>query len=1169
MTLNELLIELFQRGVKLSIDAGENSKLRIQAPKGAITSELQLLLSDRKAKILSLIRDSQQSLETNDLPAIDPRPQDRYQPFPLTDLQHAFWIGRNGALELGNVANHGYYEIEGKNLKLDRLNEALQKLIVRHDMLRAIVQPDGQQKVLEQVPPYSIKVLDLREETEAVTRTQIETVRRRLSHQVMPTNRWPLFEFSITLLQQNKYRLHISYDLQIFDAWSLFRFFDEWFQLYQNPQFSLKPLSISFRDYVLAERKLEQTELYRRSQEYWLARLDNLPTAPDLPLARNPKELNQPSCQRYEAKLTKTDWQQLKQKAAQIGLTPSGILLAAFTEMLTIWSKNPQFTINLALFNRLPLHTQVNDILGDFTSVTLLAVDNSRAESFSDRAVRLQKQLWQDLEHRYFSGVRVVRELARKQGTTPNAMPIVFTSTLGMDTSGQEVSTFSHFGELVYGISQASQVWLDFQVWQSGEALSFNWDVVEELFPEGLIQDMFEAYCHFLQQLASPQADWQTVNQQLIPDHQLAKRQSFNDTKASIADEMLHTLFTTQVKNSPDECAVISSPRNLSYGELSNLVNQVAHKLRSLVTPNQLVAVVMEKGWSQIVAVLGILTAGAAYVPIDPNLPPERQEYILKNSQVKVVLTQSWLKQQISGLVEGIIYICIDNQELAHESTEFLEPVQTSDDLAYLIYTSGSTGVPKGVMINHRGAVNTILDINRRFQVSPRDRLLALSSLSFDLSVYDIFGTLAAGGTIVIPDANLAKPAHWFELMVQHQVNIWNSAPALMEMLLNCTSDRLELLSQSLRLVMLSGDWLPLNLPPRIRNICPDVQLISLGGATEASIWSILYPINRVDPTWKSIPYGRPMANQHFYVLDENLATCPTWVTGHLYIGGLGLAKGYWGSEDKTKSSFIVHPQTKERLYKTGDLGRYLPAFKDDATHNGNIEFLGREDFQIKINGYRVELGEIETVLTQHQAIRAAVVTAVGEKKGNKRLVAYLVLDPEKTSEDISGSASEILPRYLAQKLPDYMIPVQYLLLDSLPVSANGKIDRRKLQVKEVCFLTLEDRYAPPENNVEQTIANIWQEVLTLPKVGVKDKFFDLGGDSLSITKVYSQLQQNLPEQMQSISLVDLFKYPTIRGLAENLNREQQINQLQQQETQLQQRKNRLKQRFQRSKTFR
>ncbi|MCL6754533.1 amino acid adenylation domain-containing protein [Nostoc sp. CCCryo 231-06] len=1156
MNLSELLTELCLANVKLWVDDHDSNQLRIRAPKGVITPELQKLLSEQKAEILLLLRENSAGVKTANLPYINPCSEQRYAPFPLTDIQHAFWIGRSGILELGNVANHGYYEIESNNLDLEGLSWSLQQLIERHDMLRAIVLPDGQQQILEKVPPYQIEILDLRGQEEKAVVAQIEAIRQRMSHQVLPTDKWPLFEFRVTRLDEERFRLHVSYDLQIFDAWSLFRLFDEWYQLYQNPQKQLTPLELTFRDYVLAEQALQDTELYKRSQQYWFNRLDTLPPPPDLPLAKNPKELKQHRCQRYEGRLEQTEWQKLKQRAADAGLTPSGVLLAAFAEILTVWSHNTQFTINLALFNRLPLHDQVNDILGDFTSITLLAVDNSTSEAFSDRAVRLQQQLWQDLEHRYISGVRVVRELARRKGIVPSAMPVVFTSTIGFSSLGQETSTFSHFGELVYGISQASQAWMDVQVWEEKGELTFNWDVVAELFPEGLIKDMFAAYCRFLQQLATSTSVWLETNRQMVPFNQLALRDAVNSTAAPIPDEMLHTLFAKQVQIRKNECAVVSSQRSLTYQELSELSNQVGHRLRDLGTrPNQLVAVVMEKGWEQIVAVLGILAAGAAYVPIDPGLPQERRQYLLENSQASIVLTQSWLNEKLAWS-EEVIRLCIDNAELADESILPLEPVQTSADLAYLIYTSGSTGFPKGVKINHCGAVNTIGDINQRFGVNSGDRILALSSLSFDLSVYDVFGTLAAGGTIIIPDASSDRePAHWVELIVQHHVTVWNSVPALMQMLVDYASDRPQVLA-NLRLILLSGDWLPLTLPDQIKDLIPnpDIQVISLGGATEASIWSILYPIQAVDPAWKSIPYGQPMANQRFYILNKLLEPSPVWVSGELFIGGIGLAEGYWGDESKTTASFITHPLNNERLYRTGDLGRYLP--------DGNIEFLGREDCQIKIGGYRIELGEIEAVLMQHSAVRQGVVTVVGEVK-SKRLVAYVV-----PHQEISTDA---LHCFLQDKLPEYMLPSAFLFLDTLPLSANGKVDRRALPNPEGLLPDLKIAYVAPKNNIEQTIASVWQVVLKVEKVGVLHKFFELGGNSLLLIEIYGKLKKELPEETLSLSIADLFNYSTIRALSDHLNGNPKIAFLKDKMTdsdlnkELNDGKNRLKQRYEKS----
>jgi len=987
MDLNSLLTNLSNKGIKLSV---KGDSLLVDAPKGVITPELRESLSEHKVELLLLLRQYSMDVSSTALPVIVPVPEQRYEPFLLSDMQHAFWVGRSGAIELGGVSNHGYYEIEGNDLNLERLNWALQQLVKRHDMLRAVVLPDGQQQILEQVPAYPFEVLDLRGKAEAFVKAQLEAIRERMSHQVLPSDQWPLFDFRATCLDERRVRLHISYDLLVFDAWSLFRLFEEWFQLYQNPEVALPPLELSFRDYALAEQGLRETELYKRSQNYWLNRIDSLPPAPDLPLARSPQQLKQHRVKRYEGGIDRTHWQPLKQRAAKAGLTPSGVLLAAFAEIMTLWSKNCQFTLNLALFNRLPLHPQVNDILGDFTSVTLLAVDNSEAESFGKRAVRLQKQLWQDLEHRYFSGVRVTRELSRKKGAAPNAMPVIFTSTLGFGSLGQETRTFSHFGELVYGISQASQAWMDIQVWEEKGTLTFNWDVVEELFPEGLIEDMFEAYCYFLKQLASSESAWVETTRQLLPPAQLVQRNAINATEASISEELLHELFGAQLKARGNELAIISSERNLTYQELCDRSNQLGHKLRSLgATPNQLVAVVMEKGWEQIVAVIGILAAGAAYVPIDPKLPQERFLYLLENSKADIVLTQSCLDKKLSWS-DKIVRLYIDIEDFAQESKEPLQAVQTPDDLAYVIYTSGSTGLPKGVMITHRNVANVVVHTNQRFNVGSQDRILALTALNHDLSVYDIFGLLRAGGTIVMPDAcGVKDPSHWAELMIRERVTLWNSVPAMMEMLVDYAQSYSVALPSSLRLAIMGGDWLPVSLPNRLKALVPEVQILSIGGPTETTIWNIGYLIDKVDQNWKSIPYGQPMANAKYYILNEALEYCPVWVSGEMYCAGVQLAKGYWHDEEKTSAKFITHPRTGERLYRTGDLGRYLP--------DGNIEFLGRVDFQIKIRGYRIEAGEIEAALTHHPAIKDAVVAAVGESGESKHLVAYVV--PEQGEE--------------------------------------------------------------------------------------------------------------------------------------------------------------------------
>ncbi len=457
-----------------------------------------------------------------------------------------------------------------------------------------------------------------------------------------------------------------------------------------------------------------------------------------------------------------------------------------------------------------------------------------------------------------------------------------------------------------------------------------------------------------------------------------------NATGAPIPAGLLHSRFEAFASGNPKCPAIIAEGRTLTYGDLQALANQIGRwARRNGARPNALVAVVMEKGWEQVAGVLGILTSGAAYLPIDASVPRERLCYLLDHGQVSLVLTQSWHDERIEWPT-GLKRLRVDQLDVLHPDGAVLESVQQPEDLAYVIYTSGSTGLPKGVAIDHRGAVNTVIDVNSRFAVRSGDRVLALSALNFDLSVYDIFGLLAAGGAIVMPKAGSERdPAHWLEIMRQHRVTMWNTVPALMQMLVDYVEAQSTELPECLRLVMMSGDWIPVRPPDRIRALRGGAAIVSLGGATEASIWSILYPVESATKGWKSIPYGRPMVNQSFHVLSDLLAPRPDWVPGQLHIGGLGLAKGYWRDVQRTNASFITHPGTGERLYRTGDLGRYLP--------DGSIEFLGREDFQVKIRGHRIELGEIETAISQHPEVGAAVVVAAGENRGHRRLVAYVV----------------------------------------------------------------------------------------------------------------------------------------------------------------------------------
>lgn len=999
MTLTTLLRQLATQQIKLWV---EGDQLRIQAPKGVMTPTLRDQIAAQKSELLTWLQGRQpETVDT--LPPLIPQPAARHDPFPLTDVQHAYWIGRSGALQLGNVSTHSYIELAYTTLDVGRLEWALNQLIARHEMLRAIVLPTGEQQILAEAPYFTIPVLDLRGCTPAVQAQELAALRALLSHQLLPLDCAPLFDIRVTQISDTHVLLHQSIDIFMFDVGSLAIILAEWRTLYEQPDASLPPVDLSFRDYVLAEAALKTTPLYERARAYWLQRIDTLPPGPELPLLPT-TALTEQTFVRRSYQLGAAPWQALKAQAQQLGISPSVLILTAFATVLKSWAKQPRFTLNLTLFNRLPFHAAVNQIVGDFTALTLVEVDYTAPLSLAEQGSRLQHQLWEALEHRYFNGIEVMREVVRRRNDPQaGALPVVFTSAIGVGAeSGDAVFNFLG-GDLCTAVTQTPQVWLDHQLWEYAGGLLLNWDSVDAIFPPALLDELFAAYCTLLEGLAADAHLWHTTAYPALPPAQAAQYADVNATAAPLSNELLHTLFLQQVAPHAADPAVITPTKTLTYQELYDRANQIAHWLRAEgvgqtpgVTP--LVAVVMAKGWEQVVAVLAIHLAGGAYLPIDPTLPTERQHYLLNQGEAAFALTQEALAGKLSWPT-NVQWLAVDR--LAGDAT--LPPlaiVQEPTDLAYVIYTSGSTGLPKGVVIDHRGAVNTVLDINQRFGVTSRDRVLALSALNFDLSVYDIFGLLAVGGALVLPNADeRTDPAHWLDLMTRHQVTLWDTVPALMQMLVESLEPTHHAYANgangkgahaypnpALRLVMMSGDWIPVTLPDRIKALWPSCVVYSLGGATEASIWSIYYPITQVDPAWASIPYGKPMVNQTFHVLDADLNPRPHWVPGDLYIGGIGLALGYWKDPQKTNERFITHPRTGERLYKTGDLGRYLP--------DGNIEFLGREDFQVKIRGHRIELGEIESTLLQHPTIREAVVNAVGDPKGNRQLVAYVVRQP-------------------------------------------------------------------------------------------------------------------------------------------------------------------------------
>lgn len=934
-------------------------------------------------------------------PAIQPDPSAGHDPFPLTPVQKGYFLGRDPRFELGSTSTHGYVELS-VSLDLDRFADAVQRVIDRHPMLRAVVDSGRAQRVLKGRQNYRMPIVDLRELDADTQRLRVLEERGRQSHRVFDPGTWPLFDFRAFRLADNRQYLMFGFDSLIADAASLTMIFRELMQFYREPDLRLPELELTFRDYVLGAEAFRESAAYQNDRAYWLKRLESIPEAPTLPLTMALRDVGVPRFRRLSRTLSRERWAALKSLAARNHVTPTAFLFTGFARALFQFGNSDSFTLNLTVFNRHPFHRDVGRIVGDFTSLMLVPCDLAGNPRFWENARRVQGAVFESLNHRHFDGVEVIRELARSRDRLGDAiMPIVFTSNLLNTQDGSD--GLNEIGTIEHMITQTTQAYLDHQVSENRGELLIAWDYVEELFEPAVIEGLFSRFIDQLETAETdptlqsepapastgstdstvetsapgaretpptnganprhgrgPEAGDTDVNRQ--PDSFVERYNATRDD--SIIETTLPALFQEQARRTPNADAIRLGNDVMSYAEVDARSNQVAALLASRgVRRGDRIGLMAPRAFSTIINALGILKAGAAYVPVDPDYPPARREYILKNSDCREVLDAATWERHARNL---------------SPDAPSADRAPGSGDLAYVIYTSGSTGKPKGVMIRHGAVTNTILDINQRLAVRADDRIMGISSMCFDLSVYDVFGSFAAGACLVLVE-DIRDPEILVRTAVDGGVTIWNSVPTLFGMWV----DQLDPNGPppAVRAAMLSGDWIPVGLPAQTWKKLPDLRLISLGGATEASIWSIWFPLNRVDPAWTSIPYGRPLANQEFYVLDPNGDPCELDAKGELFIGGRGLAAGYMNDPEKTARSFIQHPRLGP-LYRTGDWGVWR--------REGHIEFLGRVDHQVKIRGFRVELGEIENRLAKHPRVRQAAVIDRLDAHGERGLKAFI-----------------------------------------------------------------------------------------------------------------------------------------------------------------------------------
>ncbi|ORV14029.1 non-ribosomal peptide synthetase [Mycobacterium celatum] len=1022
-------------------------------------------------------------------------------PFPLATMQHAYWIGRSDEQQLGGVAAHLYVEFDGSAVDPANLEGAVAELVATHPMLRTRFLPDGTQQTMPRPARPVFHVVDLRgQSTEAVDAT-LAQLRDRKTHQRLAIADGQVIDVTLTVCDGDRTRLHLDIDMLAGDAMSYRVLVSDLAELYRGAP-------VAAPGYTYRRYRTEHSgdnAARERDRHWWQQRIAQMPGAPELPTVPMNSTASDRTV-RYAHWLGPDARQQLLAGAHRRGVTPAMAVAALFADTIGGWSAQSRFLLNVPLFHRDSVHRDIDRVVGDFTSSVMLEVDVTENVSVTDRAREIQRRMYESASHAAYSGLDVLRDLGRHRGE-PVLAPVVFTSALDLGELFAD-TVIDTFGEPVWIVSQGPQVLLDAQITELRGGLLLNWDVREPAFPPGLIDAMFARFTDAVERLAEGDAGWDAEASARLPSEQAKVRAAVNATDGPVSGRCLHQGFFDHAAADPEAPAVVwglgDGAGAWSYRELAERSLAVAGALHARgVGRGDAVAVQLPKGRDQVLAVLGVLAAGATYVPIGFDQPIARRAKILQTADVVAALTTEGVQ------MESVPCLSIDDAG-KHPAPLPAPVVPDADDIAYVIFTSGSTGLPKGVDVRHSGAMNTIDAVNAWFGVGSADRVLALSALEFDASVYDIFGMFSVGGSLVAVDSEQrAAATTWVELLREHRVSVLNCVPSMLDMILELGGDRL---GDSLRAVTLGGDWVDADLARRLARQVPGSRFAGLGGATETSIHHTICEVVGEPPAnWATVPFGVPLRNVRCRVVAPSGRDCPDWVAGELWVGGANVAAGYRNDPQRTAERFVEYQGV--RWYKTGDMARYWP--------DGTIEFLGRADNQVQIRGYRVELGEVESALRTVPGVRDAVAVVVGDAAPT--LVA--AVSGEVGSVDDVGAA-------VAELLPGYMVPKRIVVFDRIPLTSNGKLDRKAVIGQlEPETATTDD--GAPANDVEAALAAIVAEVLGVDSVGAHHDFFAMGGDSVLATTVIARVRDWL--EIDHAVVADLFAARTVAGLAERL----------------------------------
>ena len=1118
MTINELLSLLRSLDVKVWVDG---DRLRCNAPPGVLTPELKSELVGRKAELVNFLRVNSQSATLSTTPL---RVETGSGPKRVSFAQQRLWF--LDQMEPGN-ANYNIWGLAWVNGSLNLLafEQAVVEILRRHESLRtSFINEEGTPKpVIGEAKEWKIEIVDLTDRSLADGKHEAIEFAVREGKRPFDLTKSPLLRVVLMRISGSLHGFFLSVHHIVYDGLSFGVFNEELRALYaafqEGRPSPLPPLPLQYSDFANWQRERWDRGEIHGQLDYWKKQLGGKLPVLELPCDRVRPKVQTFRGNRLSAMISESITTALRELTRDEKVTLFMTLLAAFKVLLLRYTGQEDVIVGTPVAGR--TRVEFENLIGFFINTLVLRTDLSGAPTFRELLARVREVALQAYANQDVPFDQLVEVLRPERSVShPPLFQVMFTlqphpiqdSTMGKITLSPEQNLESGTARLD----------LTVDVFETqGEGLKAFFEYNTDLFEKTTIE-RFQA--HFTRLLESIVAN---------PDQPIGKLElltkderervilEWNSTKSPYPKDLcVHQLIEAQATKAPGRIALQFGDVQWTYAELDRRANQLARYLVTLgVGPEVLVGICLERSPLMVQAVLATMKAGGAYVPLDPVFPKDRLAFMLKDSRLSVLLTQEQLMTMLPEHEARVV--CLDSawEMIEKTSTEPLDNGSTAENLAYVIYTSGSTGKPKGVQILHRSVVNFLRSMSREPGLTQDDRLLSVTTLSFDIAGLELYLPLIIGARVVLASRAVSADAlRLIELIEQCDATAMQATPASWRMLIEAGWEG----KRSLKMLC-GGEALSRELADQL--IAKGSSLWNMYGPTETTIWSTHC---RVPPGEGIINIGRPIANTQVYILDQYLQPVPVGVVGELLIGGDGLARGYLHRPELTRERFISDPFSAEsaaRLYKTGDLARYRP--------DGVIECMGRLDHQVKIRGFRIELGEIEASLTRHPDVQQAVVVAREDHNGDRQLVAYVV------RQNRVGFNTSELRNYLKESLPEYMVPPVYVVMDTLPQTPNGKVDRNALPDPAGQRIEESSPFVSPRTPLEQSIATIWQEVLKVERVGLEDNFFDLGGHSLLIVKVFNKLKQISDFKF---TLVDMFQHPTVGALSSFLDRQGGLN---------------------------